>query len=92
MKGVLPWLVRWACLAGTKDYCSACRPNTNTNVDADYISCFYVFNHRKTILIFYDSCKQKCITSLTLFFRRLSGPGKLGNSPQKSSGKEHVPL
>jgi hypothetical protein len=23
MKGVLPWLVRWACLAGTRDFCSA---------------------------------------------------------------------
>ncbi len=23
MKGVLPWLVRWACHAGTRDFCSA---------------------------------------------------------------------
>ena len=23
MKGVLPWLVRWACRAGTRDFCSA---------------------------------------------------------------------
>jgi hypothetical protein len=23
MEGVLPWLVRWACRAGTKDFCSA---------------------------------------------------------------------
>jgi hypothetical protein len=22
MKGILPWLVRWACLAGTRDFCS----------------------------------------------------------------------
>ncbi len=22
MKGVLPWLVRWACRAGTRDFCS----------------------------------------------------------------------
>jgi hypothetical protein len=23
MKGVLPWLVHWACHAGTRDFCSA---------------------------------------------------------------------
>ncbi len=23
MKGVLPWLVRWACLASTRDFCFA---------------------------------------------------------------------
>jgi hypothetical protein len=23
MKGVLPWLVRWACRAGTRDFCPA---------------------------------------------------------------------
>jgi hypothetical protein len=23
MRGVLPWLVRWACRAGTRDFCSA---------------------------------------------------------------------
>ncbi len=23
IKGVLPWLVRWACRAGTRDFCSA---------------------------------------------------------------------
>ncbi len=23
MKGVFPWLVRWACRAGTRDFCSA---------------------------------------------------------------------
>jgi hypothetical protein len=23
MRGVLPWLVRWACFAGTRDLCSA---------------------------------------------------------------------
>jgi hypothetical protein len=23
MKGVLPWLVRWACRAGTREFCSA---------------------------------------------------------------------
>jgi hypothetical protein len=23
MKGVLPWLIRWACRAGTRDFCPA---------------------------------------------------------------------
>ncbi len=23
MKGVLPWFIRWACCAGTRDFCSA---------------------------------------------------------------------
>jgi hypothetical protein len=23
MKGIIPWLVLWACLAGTSDFCSA---------------------------------------------------------------------
>jgi hypothetical protein len=33
MKGVLPWLVRWACRVGTRDLCSAlaaCSSRTST--------------------------------------------------------------
>ncbi len=45
MKGVLPWLVRWACHAGTGDFCSALAAlfDTVQNIFLLTVHCFNAF-------------------------------------------------